>query len=64
MDRDQLIALMAATIFASDPRKHNNDHIEAARHAVAQADMIWRCVSRRGEIEPLPYYAGPFFSKG
>ena len=62
MELDELLALITATIFAADPRSRNGNHAEAARQAVGQADMIWRCICRRKEIEPLPYYAGPFFT--
>lgn len=58
MELDEMLAFMATTIYAADARSRTGDYAEAARHAVAQADMIWRCILDRKQLN-LPYYRGP-----
>ncbi len=47
MELDELLALMAATIFASDERRDGGYRGDAARDAVEQAEMVWKAVLDR-----------------
>lgn len=54
MELDELLALMAATIFAADERRDGGYRDggyrdAAARDAVEQAELVWRAVLDRKE---------------
>ncbi len=51
MELDELLALMATTIYAADAEGRTGSYAKAAERAVGQAEMLWKCVINRGRMD-------------
>lgn len=47
MSLEELISIMAASIFATDERRDGAHKVEAAKDAVAKALIIWQVVESK-----------------
>jgi hypothetical protein len=55
LELDELLALIAAPIYAADPDSKTGLYAMAAERAIGQAEMLWKAVVNRKSRDAIVY---------